>query len=332
MEEDKQERLRKLTELRDSGVLSEGEYQIAKTRLLAAREARATDARPEEPSLLSSYWPALVGFGILMLLVVAVVLYGKMQADEDVVDLNVSLSSGVGSNVLDAAPSGTELCESGIAHGQIKDMIFERAQQQYGGDPGPLDSLRKAVGVRMQYPMLRAVRQDVGRTDCGGHLVLDLPPSVHAAFDGRPALEADVEYAIQPAADGSGNVAQITGADQIIEQLAVAASLVGGQGKAPAGGARPQGPFNPSFDCRGTLSNVERMICDDEQLAQLDRALAERYLALRRELPRPEWQLVSESQREFLRRRARCTNVACLNDAYSAQSSFLERFGEVEDE
>lgn len=330
MPEHEQDRLNKLAELRKSGVLTEEEYHAARARLRA--RARPQEAEEDEaaPSLLQAYWPALVGLGILILLIVGVVVYGRMGSQEETADLNLAVANDMAAaNVLEAAPTGTALCASTSTYLRIKDAIFDRAQKAFGGDPGPLESLRRSVGVRMQYPLLRGVHQDVSRTDCSGRLILDLPPAARGAFDGAPALESDIQFSVQPSADGNGDVVEVSGGDDVVQQLAVAASLVFSRRAALNGGAQPQKTYNPSFDCGGSLSNVEQMICSDEQLSQLDRALAARYQSLRQEFSGAEWQQVVDSQRDFLRRRAACADVACLHDAYVAQSRFLDRLNDA---
>jgi uncharacterized protein YecT (DUF1311 family) len=328
MAEDEQDRLNKLAELRNSGVLSEEEYHAARARLRARSQPREIDEIDTTPSLLQSYWPALVGLGILILLVIGVVVYGRMGSQDETVDLNVAVGNDMAAaNVLEAAPTGTALCASTSTYLRIKDTIFDRAQKQFGGDPGPLESLRRSVGVRMQYPLLRGVHQDVSRTDCSGRLILDLPPAARGAFDGTPALESDIQYSVQPAADGNGDVAEVSGGDDVVQQLAIAASLVYARRATQAGGVQPQKSYNPSFDCGGSLSNVEQMICQDEGLSQLDRALTARYQSLKQELSTTEWQSVVDSQRDFLRRRGACADVACLHDVYVAQTRYLDRFG-----
>lgn len=322
MADEDQERRRKLAELRRIGVLSDDEFKSANARLRTQRVPETPDE--DRPSVWSDYWPAFLGFAILVLMIVGLVVYGRMTAASEDVDLNIAVSRDASDNLLNAAPTGAEACSSEAGFGSIKDQIFDRAQTKFGGDPGPLDSLRRAVGVRMQYPMLRAVHQDNKPTDCGGHLLLDLPPSVRAAFEGLPALEADVEYAVQPAADGTMTLVNLAGADFIVDQLAVAANLVGGQGKTEAGAASSAPVHGPSFDCRGAATNVERIICQDDQLAQLDVQLADRYLSLRRQFSGPDWQPVGDSQRAFLRRRAACPDIACLRDAYAGQIRYLD--------
>ena len=323
MADEEQERLRRLAELRRRSRLADDEPERASARVRVQREP---EPKPQGPSIWEAWWPAFVGFGVLVLMIAALVIYGRMTAaTEDAGDLNIAVSIDAGSNVIDAAQKGAESCGSVAAYARIKDEIFNRAQALYGGDPAPLDSLRNAVSARMQYPQVRGLREDVGRTDCGGHLVIDLPPSVRTAFDGLPALEADLEYGVQQAANGSGSVVELKGVDDVVRQLAVAAGLVGGPGKAPIEEPRPEQAYSPSFACRGMLSNVERMICHDEQLSRLDREVAERFVTLRRELSGADWMPVNDAQRAFLRRRAACLDVACLNDAYVAQVRVLQR-------
>jgi hypothetical protein len=330
MAEHEQDRLNKLTELRNSGVLSEAEFQTASARLRAQRAQPEMEVAEGGSSLLRSYWPAFVGLGILILLVLGVVLYGRMASDDETVDLNLAISNDLAAaNVLDAAPTGADRCASTAAYIRIKDAIFARAQKQFGGDPGPLESLRRSVGTRVQYPLLRSVHQDVKRTDCSGHLVLDLPPPARGAFDGLPALESDIQYSVQPAADGAGDVVEVAGGDDIVQQLAVAAGLVGSRRAGSTGDTQLTASYNPSFDCSGTLSNVEQIVCRDEQLSQLDRTVTSRYRSLRQVLPPDDWQVVVDSQREFLRRRAACANAACVHDAYVAQARYLDRLGDA---
>src|SRR6476661_4778229 len=102
MAEDERDRLSKLAELRNSGVLSEEEYQNARARLVRAR-SQPEDVPPDRPSVWTNYWPAFVGLGVLIVLVLGVILYGRLGADNEQVDLNVAITNDLGSNVLEAA-------------------------------------------------------------------------------------------------------------------------------------------------------------------------------------------------------------------------------------
>jgi uncharacterized protein len=67
----------------------------------------------------------------------------------------------------------------------------------------------------------------------------------------------------------------------------------------------------PSFDCAKAKTSVEKMICGDEGLARSDQAVAMLY----RFAPRKA-QMFPHDQREWLEMRDRCTDRACLIDAY----------------
>ena len=328
MAEDDLDRLNKLAELRDRGVLSEAEFRNAKARLLrgSSRQApRDETAFPDRQPFWKAHWPALAGVALLLLLIGGVILYGKLASDEESVEAELSISNDMSANLLDATPSGEALCASQAIYMQIKELIFNQAAGAAGVNPAPLNSLRGTVGVRMQYPLLRGGSQDVGRTDCSGRIILDLPPTVRRAFDNASTLEADIDYAIQPGADGSGNVVQLGGIDFVVQQLAAAAALAGTQ-QADADSAQSQKVLKPSFNCGENLSNVERMICQDADLSRLDRALAARYATLKKQLPATEWQSVVYSQRDFLQRRGGCADSTCVRDAYGDQLRDLGQF------
>lgn len=80
----------------------------------------------------------------------------------------------------------------------------------------------------------------------------------------------------------------------------------------------------PSFDCRRAVGEVNRMICADTSLAQLDRALAARYRRIVATMPGEEWRL-DEAQADFLNARQRCTSAACVERVMRNRAADLER-------
>ncbi len=72
----------------------------------------------------------------------------------------------------------------------------------------------------------------------------------------------------------------------------------------------------PSFDCRADLSAIERAICGDSGLSARDRMLSETYYRLADTLPQPERFALRDQQRDWMRRRNACDNLACLANAY----------------
>ena len=79
---------------------------------------------------------------------------------------------------------------------------------------------------------------------------------------------------------------------------------------------------SPSFDCRKATHQVEKMICNDEQLSTHDNNLNQIYKKLKLEIGyarvnviMPLNKLKSE-QRAWLKKRDRCGTVSCIKDMY----------------
>lgn len=83
-----------------------------------------------------------------------------------------------------------------------------------------------------------------------------------------------------------------------------------------------------SFDCTSAKSQVELLICSDQELASLDKTMADQYQALIKKMPKK--QEVLELQRQFLKLRTELcieptpkniqrSSVGCLKDLYRAR-------------
>ena len=152
-----------------------------------------------------------------------------------------------------------------------------------------MTSSRLAV-VRMENPVLESENKDNGAVNCSGSLSLDLPPGV-TVVGGRRTLTADVDYSIQPAADGSGDVVLLRNADPIIAPLATLARaaqpIVQPAAPAESNGVAPAGPpvtapttppsapapgssARPSFDCANARTSGEVAVCADSTLSSMD--------------------------------------------------------------
>ena len=68
--------------------------------------------------------------------------------------------------------------------------------------------------------MVKSRDETLDVTVCTGRFTLDLPPGAERAFAGERRLVADIEYAAQASADGSGLVYSMKGAEPIIYKLA----------------------------------------------------------------------------------------------------------------
>ena len=111
-------------------------------------------------------------------------------------------------------------CASEATYDRLKELVFDEAARIRNSDPRNLDPLAAGSVVRMEQPLVKGRDEDLNVTVCTGRFILELPQGAENAFDGMRRLDAEVEYAAQAAADGSGMVYQMDGAEPIIYRLA----------------------------------------------------------------------------------------------------------------
>lgn len=142
--------------------------------------------------------------------------------------------------IVTAEPEAEEICASRATYARLKEVAFEEAIRLGPPDPANLDMLASRSVVRMERPVVLNRDDALNVTVCSGRLILELPPGAEAAFGGERRLVADIEYSAQAAADGSGLVFQVRGAEPIIQRIA--ALNLGGQpiqtAQAPSQGPR----------------------------------------------------------------------------------------------
>jgi uncharacterized protein YecT (DUF1311 family) len=235
-----------------------------------------------------------------------------------------------------AAGTPEKRCSSQATYDLIKRELFRRAAQLRGSDQATYDKLANYAVIRMENPVLESQDTSTGAANCSGSLSLDLPPEV-AVAGGRRTLMSDVDYTVQPAADGSGTVVLLRNADAIVAPLAtlgrvaqpeqpvaensseeeqpeanVAASVSANVQPGPA----TSYPGRPSFDCNNAQSRSEIAVCSDSGLSALDLNMATQYRRAM-SVASPEQQaLLQQTRDRFLRYRDRCPDNRCIGDAY----------------
>lgn len=277
---------------------------------------------------------ALVLFGLVLLLLFGFWLSQRGQPDQDrLSDEQIEQ----GASPLDDAE---KRCGSQRSYELIKRELFRRAAELRGSDRAAFDQLTAAASVRMESPSVTARDAALGSVSCSGHLSLDLPPGV-AVVGGRRTLQADINYRLQPAADDSGEVLFLEGADAILVPLATLASITRpadrGELAPPIADAdeqpvpvvaevpqpqvvRPAEPSRPiarpSYDCRNARTSSEIAVCNSPTLAALDRQMAAQYgsAVASADPQRRNW--LAATRLSFLRYRDRCRTSACIADAY----------------
>jgi uncharacterized protein YecT (DUF1311 family) len=243
-----------------------------------------------------------------------------------------------------SAPNPAKRCAAQSTYDLIKRELFRRAAELRGSDQAAYDRLVSYAVVRMENPVMESQDASNGAIHCSGSLSLDLPPGV-AAVGGRHSLMADIDYTVQPAADGSGDVVLLSNADPIITPLATLARTAApapsppptvapiqsnsvsppqqANGFAPEAG-RPapapapiQPPANrPSFDCTKARSRGEVAVCSDGGLAALDRSMAAQYGRAMATATPEQQALLRRTRSRFLAYRDRCPDRQCMGDAY----------------
>ena len=116
--------------------------------------------------------------------------------------------------------SDQEACASAATYAQLKQVLFNDALKVRSSDPDNLNTLATHSVVRMEDPVVKSRDASLGTTVCAGTFILELPPGAEQAFGGERRLVADINYTVRPAADGSGLVYQMNGAEPIMAQLA----------------------------------------------------------------------------------------------------------------
>jgi uncharacterized protein YecT (DUF1311 family) len=298
------------------------------------------DDSPQPRSTNQPNWTtiALIGGLVLLLLIIAYFATGRNPDQDKLTGTEVAGSQ------TETAPE--KACAAKSTYDLIKRELFRRAAQLRGSDQAAYDKLASIAVVRMDNPVMESEDSATHAINCSGSLSLDLPPGV-AAVGGRRTLTSDVDYTLQPAADGSGTVVLLRNADAIIAPLATLGRV--GQSPpapqspmdsveetAPNAGAPPAPPeqpppapstppstapsrpasARPSFDCDKARTKGEVAVCSDAGLAALDRNMAAQFgRAMSRASPQQQAVLQSTRSR-FLAYRDRCPNRQCMGDAY----------------
>jgi len=270
--------------------------------------------------------------GVVVLLLLVAYFASNRNPDQD------KLTGGQITTAQPAA-SSEKRCASQATYELIKRELFRRAAQLRGSDQAAYDKLAAYAVVRMENPVLEGESSGTGAVNCSGSLSLDLPPGV-AVVGGRHTLMSDIDYAVQPAADGSGTVVLLRNADAIVAPLATLARVeqpaptpgtaaennvmvpmpqpVTPQPATPPVATAPPRPTNarPSFDCSDARSRGEIAVCSDAGLAALDQNMAAQ-LGRSMSIASPDQQaLLRRTQDRFTVYRDRCPNNACIGDAY----------------
>ena len=276
--------------------------------------------------------PTVLALGGLLILILLIWFFSSNRnADQD------KLTGPELNQVVAASPE--KKCSSKATYDLIKRDLFRRAAQLRGSDQSAYDRLAAYAVIRMENPVMESEDKDTGAIICSGSLFLDLPPGV-SVVGGRNSLAGNVEYTLQPAADGSGDVVLLRNIDSIVAPLATLtrtapaaeepiamngvtaadplAPLPPAESGATPPETRPVGA-RPSFDCANARTRSETEVCSDAGLATLDRNMAAQFNRSMERASLEQRRILVQTRDRFLAFRDRCPNRACIGDAYTGR-------------
>ena len=253
--------------------------------------------------------------------------------------------NAVGNELLGAtAPDPQTWCAAQTTYDAIRRELFRRAAQVRGSDQQAYTRLADFALLRVSGPVARDVDDEVRSVTCSGNATLDLPPGV-AVAGARRSLSGDLEYMVQPAADGTGNVVRLGNADAIVVPLATL-SRTGAPLTAPLvppaleNQTMPQpmptdddddfprqddenisrpAVANPSFDCDAARTRGEIAVCSDPGLAALDRQMAGQFNSAMSRGDAQQRSLLQRTRGRFLSYRDRCATNQCVAETYRSR-------------
>jgi hypothetical protein len=273
----------------------------------------------------------VIGLAALLLVVAAAVGFGIVSRSD---------APETAKETLAREEAIEDACASRDTFQGLKQLIFQQASSGRATDPVNFDILSASAFVRMENPVVVSRDEELGLTACRGRFILELPPGAETAFNGERRLVADVDYEVQAAADGSGPVYRMRGAEGIVSRL-VAFDLQGQRLRMPepvaidplANMAVPeplpapitQAPppprivANPSFDCDDARTRGEMLVCGSPALAAKDRSMAAMYESAMDEGGNRTRRALRRTRDNFLAYRDRCATEACVSQAYDGR-------------
>ncbi|GAA4739611.1 hypothetical protein GCM10023264_00710 [Sphingomonas daechungensis] len=262
---------------------------------------------------------ASVALGVLILILVGMMLWGSRSSENDRL---------TGDEVSASAGDPSSLCSGEATSAAIRTAIFQQAAELRGSDQAALAKIASAASVRMEAAVLRDEGTD-GSVTCNGTLTLDLPPGVAAG--GKSSLSADVLYTVQQGAGSDARTVTLTDASAIVGPLSSIATTAPDNtdplSNTTINGVdvitppdplapQPEAAGGPSFNCANARTAGEAAVCDDPNLAALDRRMSAQFAGALAQASPEQRELLIRTRNEFLGYRDQCTENACIADTY----------------
>ena len=229
------------------------------------------------------------------------------------------------SKTADGPPAGKKLaemaslCPHALAPNLIKQELFRLAEEQASGDRTLLAQAEPVVSARLE-----SVHGEGDAGGCGGWLSLDIPPGM-VVDGGRTSVAADLDFTLTRIDEGVLQLAQLSGAKGIIRSLSTLAPEPRSSEvevdrpapvvPAPKGVGRPAPATKTADPCSGIAGRPDRMLCQNGNLASLDRQLSSFYRQSWERADERKRALLVETRQGFNTRRDACASQNCMTTA-----------------
>lgn len=225
--------------------------------------------------------------------------------------------------------TGASLCPHPLAPNLIKQELFRRAAE-HARDKALLAQAEPLVSARIE-----SAHGEGDAGGCGGWLSLDIPPGVTIDGD-RTSLSADLDFALARSEQGILHLSSLSGGEDVIRLLASLKveprqpepQIARPVPVATAPVLRPTPIASPvlptpkqasSDPCSAIGSRSDRMLCQNGNLASLDRQLSSFYRQSWDRADERTRALLVESRQSFNDRRAACASQSCMTTTYVAR-------------
>lgn len=235
--------------------------------------------------------------------------------------------------------AGASLCPHPLAPNLIKQELFRLAAEQARDRP-LLARAEPLVSARIE-----SVHGEGDAGGCGGWLSLDIPPGMMVEVN-RTSLSADLDYTLSRNDEGILQLSSLSGAKNVIRSLATLKAEPGEPGAelakptpiatgTAAPPLRPPSAVTParpapkqasSDPCAGIAGRSDRMLCQDGNLASLDRQLSSFYRQSWERSDERKRALLADTRQSFNDRRDACGTQSCMTTAYVAR---LREIGDI---
>ncbi len=241
--------------------------------------------------------------------------------------------SGLG---LAKAGGPAQTCADAQTIEQVKAIIFDNARKLASSATKlAIPELAKQSVVKISLPLLDEYNKDTKKVSCSGRVEITFPDGAASALGGASQTSLDIKYTAQPAADGSGTVFTVYGADDLLQGIASAdlskwAARLDAPPQAEASAAsEDQGSRDPDPAGNGVASpaaqprlpTVAEMLRDDPSLAARERELATLY---QNAIERDVTGQVKREQQAALAERNSCDSKTCLERWFRTRVAALQ--------